>query len=168
MQSEGGRQSSWFRFRLGDIIVYTFLVAALFALGRLADSKINDFPDAPAVSLAFATKQITDGKVVAMKMRTIGDEVVGYAELSQATSMNDSNESSSNTLVFAMRRSDGSANRMLRLLQKQNVPWQLSSENHAFTLTLPLAGVVGLTLAAIVFLRVRNRRPRNRRPSAVA
>jgi hypothetical protein len=110
-----------FRFRLWEALVFTSLVAALFAIGRLIDTTLHQFPSASEVSLAFAREQIADGNVDSMTISVVDDVMVGYAELSELAVLDDSGEPvPGRTFMVVMPNGAGAS--VCTLLQDENIP----------------------------------------------
>jgi formylglycine-generating enzyme required for sulfatase activity len=154
----------WLRVRLWEVLVFTSLVAALFAVGRWVRTAGPEFPGARQVSLTFAKKQIADGNVESMTMHSVGDVVVGYAGLSRAVMTSDSQESTVRTYKIALRQSDESFADVCELLQIQDVPYVLSRADPGFTWKYPLIGSAVLLLGAAVYLWFKNSPRRDRAP----
>ncbi len=152
--------SSWFHFQLWEALVFTLLVAALFAVSRRIQKEAYDFPDAPQVSLAFAKKQIADGKVQSMQLGSAGDVLIGYAKLSESVI---AGKSTTETFLVAMPESDGSARRILTLLETNGVPWITAEVDPLFVWICPIVGTAMLCLAALVYLRFKNSRRQSSR-----
>ena len=153
------RIAGCFRFQLWEALVFTSLVAALFAVGRLIDTTLHQLPHAPEVSLAFARKQISDGHVDSMTMSVVDDVMVGYAELS-GLAVSDDSEERAPMRTFMVRMPNGTGASIRTLLQDENIPFRfMGSPDPGFAWKYPLAGTAFLFLAAVVYLRFKNLRP---------